>query len=457
MSAPPARKPIIIVQGGQWGSEAKGLITQKLCTERRVDLCIRTGTVNAGHTAYYKGKPYKMQQLPVGWTRPETTLVIGAGAFIHPDILAREIDMVNEATGADIRSRLWVDIRCGLHLPFHTHLATDADRHHKMGATGKGCSEAVVEKIRGRGDGLPHTFIEWASSTPHYKDWKWLEFIDTVELLNRHYDHGAQLLIEGTQGTLLDLHLGPYPYVTHKQTQAANWMAECGLSVTLPVDLVSVMRTFPIRVAGNSGPMPGEMAWAALAHEMNEKMYKSGHLPVIQPHALHVWMTTLAATTKVMLAKEGAPPMPYDPALWTDAEKKRYAWVASEAHATAWLALDPPDQDMLSKLFERTTVTNKLRRIARWDAKTAADSIRLNRPTSVALTFLNYVFPEAYGATRTTFGNLSEYTRREILSYVANKELELGCPISIVGFGPLEEHTFSFYPGEFNDTWGVSK
>lgn len=444
-------KPIIIVQGGQWGSEAKGLLTQKLVVDRKVDICIRTGTVNAGHTAYYLGKSYKMQQLPVGWVRPECTLVIGAGAFVHPDVLQHEIEMVNAAMPhLDVRDRLLIDTRCGLHLPFHTHLAADANRHHSMGATGKGCSEAVVGKIRGRGNRTAHLFKEWYEG-PHIvasRALRGLKLVDTVDYLNYQYDRGQQLLIEGTQGTLLDLHLGPYPYVTHKQTQAASWMAEAGLSVTLPVELILVMRTFPIRVAGNSGPMPHEISWWGLADELNQKRIKAGEGYLVHPSALSMWVDKLATVTSGLLRQAGAPPMPFDPANWTDVEKAAYPSIASEAHAKAWRELDPADQEELAKLFERTTVTAKLRRIARWDSETAAHSIMLNRPSSVALTFLNYVFPEAWGCTRTGFGDLHADLRDRILRYVAAKSVELGCPIQSVGFGPLPEHTWSFYEGE---------
>lgn len=437
---------VIIVQGGQWGSEAKGLICQKLAEERKVDVMVRTGTVNAGHTVYYKGKPYKMQQLPVGWVRPELTMVIGAGAFVHPDILEREITMVAEATGegrVGVLRRLLIDRRCGLHLPIHTHRASDANRHHSMGATGKGCSEAVVDKITRRGMSTAFLFMEHAAVAR--LDYG---FYDTTAFLNESYDGGKTILVEGTQGTLLDLHLGPYPYVTHKQTQAANWLAECGLSCTIPIELISVMRTYPIRVAGNSGPMPGEISWDTLASDINAKLHKAGMRPLVEPQDIVAWQLAMATATREMVGAAGGPPMPYDPAMWTAEEKKQYASIASEVHGQAWSTLTPFVQGGLGRLFERTTVTNKLRRLARWNEATARESVMLNRPTSVALTFMNYVFPEAWGCTRTTFGNLPERLRMRIHEYALQKQKELRCPVSSVGFGPLPEHTFSFYDGE---------
>lgn len=445
---------LIVVQGGHYGSEAKGLICAKLAHDRKVDIMVRTGTVNAGHTVPYQGRQYKMQQLPVGWMRPECQLVIGAGAFVHPEILEREMQMVGDATGEGIqgvRSRLYIDNRCGLHLPIHTHRSSDANRHHSMGATGKGCSEAVVDKIVRRGMGQPTLFKDWwaTQATAHLAHGM---FIDTARLLNKSYDRGNTILIEGTQGTLLDLHLGPYPYTTHKQTQAASWLAECGLSCTLPIELILVMRTFPIRVAGNSGPLPKEIGWDLLAQMLNDKLYKADLPALVQPWAIVDWMAKLAETTAALLRDAGAEhAMPYDPAMWRPDEKLRYASIASEAHARAWEKLDPPAQAELAKLFERTTVTNKLRRISMWDSPTAAESVMLNRPSSVVLTFVNYEFPEAWGCTRASFGALPVDVRKRIYSYIRDKQEELGYPISMVGFGPLEENTFSLYEDELGE------
>lgn len=350
------KKPIIIVQGGQWGSEAKGLVAQKLTNVKKVDAAIRTGTVNAGHTIWYEGKQYKMQQLPVSWVRPECMLVLGPGAYIHPEILEREIGWINDAIpGQDVRDRLLIDFNCGLHTPEHTERARIDNRHAKIGATGKGCSQAVVDKILGRGNG-GRLFADQYRMAPAWSHC----FADTVRTINEWFDNGDQLLIEGTQGTMLDLHLGPYPYTTHKQTQAASWMAEAGLSCTLPTDLWLVMRTFPIRVAGNSGPLPNEITWAELAREVGR-----------------------------------------------------------------------PEEE----IAERTTVTNKIRRIARWDWYQARESVMLNRPHHIALTFINYVFPKLWG-----YKVGDPFDVPDGFHKYMSRIWELA-PVDIASYGPLEENT----------------
>ena len=433
-------KPIIIVQGGQWGSEAKGLVCHKLTLEKEVDLAIRTGTVNAGHTVYFEGRPYAMQQLPVSWVRPRCKLVLGPGAYIHPDILMREIEWIMDAyeyTLEEVLGLIYIDHRCGIHLPVHTDRSTASDRHHKMGATGKGCSEAVVDKIMGRGrdEGERPLFSEWVKGKPGF--WPRVEarICNTVTLANQAYDNGEQVLLEGTQGTLLDLHLGDYPFTTHKQTQAASWMAEAGLSVTLEVDLWLVMRTYPIRVAGNSGPLPGELSWTKMARMLNEKT--DGH-ELVEDWAIKEWIDSLNK------AWHGAyPEAPSsEPAYWPPAVRQTHQVAASELHKTAFLTLPPKTQAELLRLFELTTVTKKLRRIGEWDWGYTEKSLVLNRPTHIAITFMNYKWPKLWGAgwkkALEAYSQWGEWV--DMVSRFSKEKAEAG-PVGMLSFGPQIEAT----------------
>lgn len=430
------RLPVIIVNGGQWGSEAKGLVTHKLTMEKSVDYAVRTGTVNAGHTVYYNGKAYAMQQLPVSWVRPECNLVIGAGAFIHPDILMREIEWImiaTQSTMEDVISRIWIDRRCGIHLPAHTEKAKAADRHHSIGTTGKGCSEAVVGKIMGRSLDYPPSFAAWLQGKPGFWEKVAGRLIDTSLLLNNVYDNGCQILVEGTQGTLLDLHLGDYPYTTHKQTQAASWLAEAGLSCTLPTDLWLVMRTYPIKVAGNSGPMPGEISWSMLARRINGSLDR----PLVSPEAISEWNKAL-----LEVRNEWWPECPsFEPGMWTQAEKEHNRMAASELHKKAFNSLPERTQKELRKLFEFTTVTNKLRRVAEWDWDLAYKSLRMNRPHHIALTFANYMWPQLWGARREeAFKNSKVWG--PWVGRAGKLSVELGGgPVDMISFGPQIEHT----------------
>lgn len=435
-SAPRKNGKVLIVQGGQWGSEAKGLVVHKLTLEREVDVAIRTGTVNAGHTVYYGGRAYAMQQLPVSWVRPECELVLGPGAYIHPEILRREIEWVSKATGVDFRTmlqRVWIDPRCGLHLPVHTERSTASNRHYNMGATGKGCSEAVVDKIQGRGtDQLP-LFSHWVrnqATSNGFWDMVAERIKDTVRMVNWAYDEGKTILVEGTQGTLLDLHLGDYPYTTHKQTQAANWLAEAGLACTVDKEVWGVYRTFPIRVAGNSGPMPEEMSWSALTRYINLHSNK----PIVAEEDIRTWDAAVSAAH----AHFNLPShLNCDPSQWFWEQREHYREAASEIHKVALNSLPTDVQQRLARFFELTTVTKKLRRIAQWDWPIFRYSIMLNRPTHIALTFMNYKFPELWGETdggKVMNGPVADWIRT--VGRSANY-----ARVGIVSFGPSLDAT----------------
>lgn len=440
-------KPIIIIQGGQWGSEAKGTIAAYYCLTRNIDFAVRTGAINAGHTVEYEGKRYAMQQLPTGWVNPHTKLVIGAGAYIHPETLLREIEMINEAMPeADILDRLIIDYRCGVHTEEAEIESKKANRHHRMGATGKGCSEAVVEKIRNRNAGY-RLFKEVWEATDGYN------FADTSQILNSEYDRGAKILIEGTQGTHLDLHLGPYPFTTSRMTSAANWVAECGLAPGLNYETVLVVRTFPIRVAGNSGPMPGEIEWSDLANEINLKLVRAGRDPLIHPSVLGEWETMLyEAASKA--EDEGRYETPivkgyphYNIRLseWTPAERDTYRVAASELHRDALVMCSQNTQSELRKLFEMTTVTKKLRRLARLDMASLQRAVEINRPTSIALTFLDYAEPLLAGATADSLVTMMDQPGLSDVTAGAARliyqlEKSLGVPVTLVSTGAKPEN-----------------
>ena len=270
------RGKVFVVVGGQYGSEAKGLFASYLAKKENVDYAVRTGSINAGHTVFYKGKAYKNQQIPVAWINPHTRLVIGAGAYVSPGVLEREIKMIEEATGQSIKDRLFIDGRCGSQLPIHAE--REAGLHERMGSTGEGVSEAIKDKMDRKFD-----YARFAG-TPYAMRYKGKSYQeeDTVRALNRAYDEGGTILVEGTQGALLDLHLSYYPFCTSRQTIAASWLAEAGLSPNMNLEIAMICRTFPIRVAGNSGPMPNEVGWTDLLRSMNGARLNRGLAPLVE-------------------------------------------------------------------------------------------------------------------------------------------------------------------------------
>ena len=427
---------VIIVQGAQWGSEAKGVMTAHLCVERQAHYCVRTGAINAGHTIWYKGREYKMQQLPVGWVNPGTDLVIGPGAYIHPETLEREAKWISKATGEDARLRIFIDHRAGLHKDAHTVISQNAGRHHLIGATAKGCSSAIVDKIESRGRRGEELLFRNHAVAQQYN------LVDTQEMLMFAYEGGSTIVIEGTQGTWLDFHLGPYPYTTSRMTSAANWVAEAGLPPTLDFEVVLVTRTYPIRVAGNSGPMLYEISWPILARAINRK---TGDEPFVMPSSIEKFEEYLAAS------RHSASMPRYEDERWNALNQHEwpaniryeYQTTLSELNATALRGMSsghPEEYRDLMGLFEMTTVTKKLRRIAEFDAIAVRKAARFNGASYIALTFLNYEFPKIWGDPDGTRACLQGPQEGAINSYLSEAEEVVECPIKYVTVGPLQEH-----------------
>lgn len=437
--------PIVIVQGGQWGSEGKGMVAGALCLSRNIQYAVRTGGVNAGHTIYYNGKPYKMCQLPTGWVNPGTKLVLGAGAYINPRILWHELEVIGRAAGEGMDAvikRTYIDYRAGLHTGEHTIKAGKANRHYLMGATGKGCSEAVCDKIRSRGQvGRPLTFKQWTEMADDAgDDCKKLQLVDCEELLNHAYDAGESILLEGTQGSLLDLHLGPYPYTTHKQTGPAQWIMEAGLSPNLKYEIIMCLRTYPIRVAGNSGPMHNELSWSEVARRINKRLIIAGRAPLIEEWALVEWAQVRHRVAcgqemegKLLVTDDGG--ADYMIEKWSDTARSTHRTAASEFHALCFDRLGDRARAELKKLFEFTTVTNKLRRISEFNVVDAAAAVRQARPDAICLTFLNYWYPELWGC-----GWQEVVTNDGAMAAIESLSLDLDVPVKYVTTGPESKY-----------------
>lgn len=430
------RGNVIIVQGGQWGSEGKGQVASELVWRRGVSYAVRTGSINAGHTTYYKGKAFVMQIIPTAWVHPSVQLVLGAGCYIEPSILDREVAFINEATGEDVRSRLIIDDRCVWFGEQEAARAKAANRHHAMGATGKGGSEAIVSKIYDRGDSNPGARL--FKNRPRVYGDTGFTFADTVQLLHDALNRGEHILLEGTQGALLDFNTGPYPYVTSRMTNAAAWLAEAGLP-PINVETALVLRSHPIRVAGNSGPMPGEISWPILARTINDKQRERGLPAVVDEDAIFEFETELDRVITELF-----PEVVKDESIkpidrihfheWTPAQRVRHRVCVSEANAATLKRLSPATIEKL-RFFEKTTVTKKLRRVAQFDVNSAREAIRMNGPAYLVYTFLNYDFPHLVNAT-----DPAVLEDSAVAAHLARIEELLGVKIRYVTTGPLPEH-----------------
>jgi adenylosuccinate synthase len=246
--------PVTVVIGGQYGSEGKGKVAQFLAERDQAAAVVRVGGTNSGHTGMgSRGSKHVLRQLPTAAWLPHTTCVLGPGSYIDLEILRREIELT-----ALSANRLRIDARAMLITPGDVEAEAEAGLRTRIGSTGSGTGAAVCRRIERRADApLAQTV---AQLRPYV--------CDTTELLREYLGRGERVIVEGTQGFGLSvLHSPDYPYATSRDTSAAGALSEAGLS-PLDVDaIVMVIRTFPIRVGGNSGPLPEETTWADVARD----------------------------------------------------------------------------------------------------------------------------------------------------------------------------------------------
>lgn len=330
---------VVTVIGGQYGSEGKGVIANYLSPG--VDIAVRTGGPNAGHSIIHEGRVWKMRSVPVAWTNPETILVIGRAGIIHRETLDAEVDALEEA-GYSIRNRLFIDKRVMIQIA--DDFQTDRANVERIGSTGEGIGPTRIRRME-------RDIVRWETADALLDRYK---VVNTTDILRHHIDDPRSLvLLEGTQGFGLSLTHGTWPHVTTNDITVQQMWNDAGIFPYVYTTLM-VFRSYPIRVAGPSGPMYREMTWG----QMSEKLGK--------------------------------------------------------------------------EVSERTTVTNKVRRIGEFDWPLAVEAVRVNRPNALALTFADYIDPKVEGATH------EDQLTQPVLDFVAKMEDILGVPVDFIGTGGPE-------------------
>ena len=293
--------PAIVLLGAQWGDEGKGKATDLLGD--RVDYVVRyQGGNNAGHTVVIGDQKYALHLLPSGILSPNVVPVIGNGVVIDPGVLLTEIKGLNER-GIDT-SKLKISTNAHLITPYHRTIDKVSERflgNSKIGTTGRGIGPAYADKINRIGIRIQDLFdpsilqqkIEGALRDKNQVLIKvfnrkgleveevlkeYLEYAeilapyiaDTGLLLNKALDAGKNVLLEGSQGTLLDVDHGTYPFVTSSNPTAGGACTGSGIGPTRISRVIGIVKAYTTRVG--SGPFPTE-----LLDDDGDKLRTIGH------------------------------------------------------------------------------------------------------------------------------------------------------------------------------------
>jgi len=394
-----------VVVGGQFGSEGKGAITGYLASaEQNPDhrtVVVRVAGPNAGHTVLGKcppfcpqfdvhspdtlgwaetngtpvpgnmknafgwAHPWRLRQVPVGAvTNPAADLVIAAGSEIDPQVLLSEITELDSA-GYRVSDRLIIDRSATVIEPRHLQNEAEWGFTDRMGSTGKGIGAARMERVA-------RTASTWAGHNDASP--QGLATTDTSVLLNRWLAVGqdgqtagqTHVLVEGTQGYGLGVHTRWYPQSTSSDCRAVDFLAMAGICpwvMDSQPEIWVVLRTHPIRVAGNSGALSGETSW-----------------------------------------------------------------------------------DELGVRAERTTVTNKVRRVGAWDPLLAREAVEANGgirsdsvfapPVYVALTMADYIVPGLAHHDNGSYDGVSAPDRTALFDLLTEVTSDCGVFPTLIGTGP---------------------
>lgn len=367
---------LVIVVGGQFGSEAKGHVAAQLASRYDADLAIRTGGPNAGHTVYgdcdCRGRGasscderqvHKLRQLPTAAvSNPRTTLAIAAGGLVDPDLLFEE--MRSTDTG-----RVLVDRAVTILRQKHRH-AEENDPDMQWGSTKEGIGAARADRIH-RTASTAASF--WPEVVPRRNDTGELVQSDVAEVARNTLGWGGTVLIEAAQGYGLGLHTSYYPKTTSADCRAIDALADIGISPWCDevrfaqLEVWVVVRPYPIRVAGESGPLKGETSWEDLGLEQ-----------------------------------------------------------------------------------ERTTVTNKVRRVGGWDEQLVRDAIRANgggrtlhvgdsAPVKVALTMVDQVVPRLAGMNSLTDSRIQQHPEAMVDLWRWMQRIDgCGAPVGMITTSPYD-------------------
>lgn len=235
-----------IVVGGQYGSEGKGAVAGALVDTYGYEILIRVAGPNAGHSVIgLDGVKYAFRQIPAAGVRHHSaTLYIAPGSEVDMEVLRDEIDVMRRA-GIPVEGRLFVSPEATVLEEHHHQREADDVGFGKEGSTRKGVGAARCDRLMRRAKLVRDYHGEFAKMGAMVAD------------PEKFYTRG---MLEGTQGYWLGAHAGFYPFCTSSDCRAIDFLAMGGFTWTEAIPIV-VFRSFPIRIAGNSGPLQHETTW----------------------------------------------------------------------------------------------------------------------------------------------------------------------------------------------------
>ena len=421
--------PAFVVIGGQWGDEGKGRTVDLLAQEATIVARYSAGN-NAGHTVINQLGKFALHLVPAGIFYPEKLCLIGNGVMIDPEVLLEEIEQL-ESRGVSTKN-LYVSDRAQVLMPYHRlldELEEQARGDAALGTTHRGVGPAFVDKVAREGvrmadlvdpealrtrlelllpkknrvlerlydappfefDPLYSALVEQACKLkPHVRD--------TSALVREALERGEQVLLEGAQGSLLDLDAGTYPYVTSSTPSSLAGGAAIGIGIgpTQIERVVGVYKAYMTRV-GN-GPMPTE-----LLDETGDILREEGPEP------------EFGATT-------GRPRR----CGWFDAVASRYSVQVNGVTSAVLSRLDVLDNFPSIEICTSYTVDG--------------EPLESFPSTTALLERASPVYEEHTGWRQSTSGiRRFDKLPKAAQSYVERIEALLGCPIAYVSVGPERE------------------
>jgi len=418
--------PTKVVVGSQWGDEGKGKIIDILAS--RSDVVVRSqGGNNAGHTVENAGEVYKLHLIPSGILYPEVLCLVGCGTVIDPVNILEEIDGL-EARGVSCKN-LRIDARAHIIMPWHIALdalSEEARGGGDIGTTRRGIGPCYMDKAERCGlriydlihpDKLGKKVrqvgadknkaitklyggqaldLEEIISTYSACGERLAPYVDDVSVLAYNAcKEGKQVLFEGAQGTLLDLDVGTYPYVTSSHPVSGGVCTGAGLGPTLIQEVIGVGKAYTTRVG--KGPFPTE-----LFDQVGDKIREKGR----------EYGTTTGRPRRVG---------------WFDAVILRHA-----VRVNGLTALAVNKLDTLSGLGTLKICTAY--------QKPDGSTIREFPPSYEELEDCRPVYEEVEGFAEDisgcrSFAQLPQACR----DYIARLEELVGCPVTMVGVGPSRD------------------